>query len=94
MTNEDREFLNTIMEYADEVMPDIDPQKVRISEQIEKLRPILQQLAMKHQMSVEDTFIKYMDLATEHAIKYQNEMNEQFKDAFSPEESKKLYQKI
>lgn len=91
MTNEDREFLNTIMEYADEVMPDIDPQKVRISEQIEKLRPILQQLAMKHQMSVEDTFIKYMDLATEHAIKYQNEMNEQFKDAFSPEESKKLY---
>lgn len=92
MTNEDREFLNTIMEYADEVMPDIDPQKVRISEQIEKLRPILQQLAMKHKMSVEDTFIKYMDLATEHAIKYQNEMNEQFKDAFSPEDTgKKLY---
>ena len=87
MTNEDREFLNTIMEYADEVMPDIDPQKVRISEQIEKLRPILQQLAMKHKMSVEDTFIKYMDLATEHAIKYQNEMNEQFKDAFSPEDT-------
>ena len=92
MTNEDREFLNTIMEYADEVMLDIDPQKVRISEQIEKLRPILQQLAMKHKMSVEDTFIKYMDLATEHAIKYQNEMNEQFKDAFSPEDTgKKLY---
>lgn len=92
MTNEDREFLNTIMEYADEVMPDIDPQKVRISEQIEKLRPILQQLAMKHKMSVEDTFIKYMDLATEHAIKYQNEMNEQFKDAFSPEDTgKNLY---
>ena len=92
MTNEDREFLNTIMEYADEVMPDIDPQKVRISEQIEKLRPILQQLAMKHKMSVEDTFIKYMDLATEHAIKYQNEMNEQFKDAFTPEDTgKKLY---
>lgn len=88
MTNEDREFLNTIMEYADEVMPDIDPQKVRISEQIEKLRPILQQLAMKHKMPVEDVFIKYMDLATEHAIKYQNEMNEQFKDAFDPGESK------
>ena len=92
MTNEDREFLNTIMEYADEVMPDIDPQKVRISEQIEKLRPILQQLAMKHKMSVEDTFIKYMDLATEHAIKYHNEMNKQFKYAFSTEDTgKKLY---
>lgn len=91
MTSEDREFLDTIMNYADEVMPDIDPQKVRISEQLEKLRPILQELAMKHQMSVEDTFIKYMDLATEHAIKYQNQMNEQFKEAFSPEEAKKPF---
>jgi len=91
MTAEDREFLQTIMDYADEVMPDIDPQKVRISEQIEKLRPILQELAMKHKMSVEDTFIKYMDLATEHAIKYQAEMNEQFKEAFNPEDNKKLF---
>ena len=91
MTAEDREFLQTIMDYAEEVMPDIDPQKVRISEQIEKLRPILQELAMKHKMSVEDTFIKYMDLATEHAIQYQNQMNEQFKEAFSPEENKRLY---
>ena len=92
MTAEDREFLQTIMDYADKVMPDIDPQKVRISEQIEKLRPILQELAMKHKMSVEDTFIKYMDLATEHAIKYQNQMNEQFKEAFEGEDQKKLYQ--
>jgi len=91
MTTEDREFLQTIMDYADEVMPDIDPQKVRISEQIDKLRPVLQELAMKHKMSVEDTFIKYMDLATEHAIKYQNQMNEQFKEAFEGEEQKKLY---
>ncbi|MDD6202244.1 MAG: hypothetical protein PUB13_04800 [Lachnospiraceae bacterium] len=87
MTAEDREFLNTIMEYADKVMPDIDPQKVRISEQLEKLRPILQELAMKHKMNVEDVFIKYMDLATEHAVKYNNEMNEKFMDAISPEES-------
>ncbi len=83
MTNEDREFLDTIMEYADKVMPDIDPQKVRISEQIEKLRPILQELAMKHKMKVEDVFIKYMDLATEHAVKYNNEMNDAFKDTFT-----------
>lgn len=91
MTAEDREFLQTIMDYADEVMPDIDPQKVRISEQIDKLRPILQELAMKHKMSVEDTFIKYMDLATEHAIKYQNQMNEQFKEAFEGEDAKKMF---
>lgn len=91
MTSEDRDFLNTIMEYADEVMPDIDPQKVRVSEQIEKLRPVLQELAMKNKMPVEDVFIKYMDLATEHAIQYQNQMNEQFKEAFTPEENKRLY---
>lgn len=82
MTNEDREFLNTIMTYAEEVMPDINPEKVRISEQIDKLRPILQELAMKHKMSVEETFIKYMDLATEHAIKYNQDMTEKFKDSF------------
>jgi len=82
MTAEDRVFLNTIMEYAEQVMPDIDPQKVRVSEQIDKLRPVLQELAMKHKMPVEEVFIKYMDLATEHAIQYQAEMNEQFKDAF------------
>ena len=41
MTAEDIEFLNTIQEYADKVMPDIDPQKVQISEQLQKLRPPL-----------------------------------------------------
>ena len=87
MTEEDREFLNTIMEYADEVMPDIDPQKVRVSEQIEKLRPILQKLAMEKQMPVEDVFIKYMDFATEHAVKYNKKMEEEFKDAFDANEN-------
>ena len=59
MTKEDREFLGQIMAYADEVMGDVDPEKVRVSEQIEKLRPILQKLAMVHQMPVENVFIKY-----------------------------------
>jgi len=71
MTAEDIEFLNTIQDYADKVMPDIDPQKVQISEQLQKLRPIIQELAMKHKMTVEDTFIKYMDLATERAVSYE-----------------------
>ena len=91
MTSEDREFLNTIMEYADEVMPDIDPQKVRISEQIEKLRPILQELAMKHKMSVEDTFIKYMDLATEAAIEKNNKFNEDYKEILGENPTPKFF---
>ncbi len=82
MTKEDAIFLNTIQEYADKVMPDIDPQKVQISEQLQKLRPVLQELAMKHKMSVEDTFIKYMDLATERAVEYENKMNGEFEGVF------------
>lgn len=86
MTPEDREFLNIIQDYANKVMPDIDPQKVQISEQLQKLRPILQEMAIKHKMSVEDTFIKYMDLATERAVEYENKMNGEFEGIFaSPE---------
>ena len=58
MTKEDREFLGKITEYAEKVMGDVDPEKVRISEQIEMLRPVLQELAMIHKIPVEDVFIK------------------------------------
>ena len=67
MTAEDREFLNQINTYAEEVMADVDPQKVRISEQLDMLRPILQKLAIIHSMPAEDVFLKYMDLAAEAA---------------------------
>jgi len=76
MTKEDREFLGKIMAYADEVMGDIDPEKVRISEQIEKLRPVLQELAMIHKMPVEDVFIKYMDLASEAGVERERELQQ------------------
>lgn len=82
MTAEDREMLTRIMNYADEVMPDIDPEKVRISEQIDKLRPVLQQIAMEKQMPVEEVFIKYMDLATENALEYEQKMKADFSDVF------------
>ncbi len=80
MTAEDREMLNRIMEFADKVMPDIDPEKVKVSEQIDKLRPILQELAMEKSMPVEDVFIKYMDLATENALEYEKKMQDDFGD--------------
>lgn len=80
MNAEDRAMLTRIMEYADQVMPDVDPEKVRISEQIDKLRPVLQQIAMENSMKVEDVFIKYMDLATENAVEYENKMKADFGD--------------
>lgn len=90
MTREDRDFLDKINDYANEVMADIDPEKVKISEQIENLRPILQELAIIHKMAVEDVFIKYMDLATEAAVEKNNQFNEDFKDIIgNPSEQRK-----
>ena len=85
MTDADRTILKRIMDYADEVMPDIDPEKVKVSEQIDKLRPVLQQIAMEQSMPVEDVFIKYMDLATEHALEYEQKMKDDFGDIMSTE---------
>ena len=57
---------------------DSDPQKTPVSEQIQALRPILQELAMKYKMPVEDAFIKYMDLASEAAVERDRLFKEQF----------------
>ena len=65
MTAEDAIFLEKINKFAEKVLGDIDPQKTHVSEQLEKLRPIMQQIAMEYKMDVEDVFIKYMDLASE-----------------------------
>lgn len=68
MTAKDIEFLGRINEYAEKVLGDIDPQKTPVSMQLEKLRPIMQELAMEMQMPVEEVFIKYMDLASEAKV--------------------------
>ena len=65
MTAEDAIFLQKINDFAEKELKDIDPQKTHVSMQLEKLRPIMQQLAMEYKMPVEDVFIKYMDLASE-----------------------------
>ena len=91
MTKEDREFLKQITEYADEVMGDIDPEKVRISEQLDKLRPVLQKLAMVHKMPVEDVFIKYMDLATEAALEKNKKFEDDYKEILGDTAKPKFY---
>lgn len=74
MTPENKEILDRINTYAEEVLADIDPQKTRISYQLEKLRPIMQEIADEKGMSVEDIFILYMDLASEASVEAQNEL--------------------
>lgn len=68
MTEQDQIFLNRINKYAEDVLGDIDPQKTHVSEQLMKLRPIMQELAMEYQMPVDEVFIKYMDLQSEATV--------------------------
>ncbi len=82
MTTEDREMFNRIREYAEKALEgfDTDPQKTPISFQLQKLRPVMQELAMEKQMSVEDIFIKYMDLASEDAVEREKQFQESLDD--------------
>lgn len=65
MTDENRKILERINAYAEEVMGDIDPQKVQVSVQLDKLRPIMETIAREKGMSLEDFFILYMDIQSE-----------------------------
>ena len=78
MTSEEREMFNSIRNYAEKALEDFDtdPQKTPISFQLQKLRPIMQELAMEKQMAVEDIFIKYMDLASEDAVEREKQFQE------------------
>lgn len=82
MSAEDREFLSYIYKFIEENLQDMDPdpQKTPVSEQIQALRPILQELAMKYSVSVEDTFIRYMDLASEAAVERDREYKSKFEN--------------
>ena len=76
MTREDQELLDRINEYADQVLKDFDPQKTRVSFQLEKLKPIMEEIAKEQNKTVEEIFIKYMDLASQVTVsretKFQN----------------------
>ncbi|MEE0919032.1 MAG: hypothetical protein U0L56_03260 [Lachnospiraceae bacterium] len=68
MNKEDKEMLDRINEYADKVLKDFDPQKTRVSFQLDKIKPVMQEIANEKGLSVEDVFIKYMDLASEDTV--------------------------
>ena len=80
MTPEERKMLTRINEYAEKVMPDIDPQKTPVSQQLEALRPIMETIASENGTDLQDIFIRYMDLASEAAMDRDNKMREALKD--------------
>lgn len=80
MSKEDKEFLDRITSYANEAMPDLDPQKTQVSVQLDKMRPIFEQIAKEQGSCVEDIFIKYMDLANEAFVASDQKMREALAD--------------
>ncbi len=76
MSLTNKEILDRINAYAEEVMGDIDPQKVQVSAQLEKLRPIFTELASELNISLEDMFIKYMDLQTAASVAEENQLKD------------------
>ena len=80
MTSENADILYRINAYAEKALADIDPQKTRISYQLEVLRPVMEEIAKEKGMSVEDVFILYMDLASEVAVKAETQFQDEFKN--------------
>ena len=68
MTKEDAAFLERINKYADEVLDGIDPQKTQVGFMLEKLKPVMEEIASETGESVESVFIRYMDLASERSV--------------------------
>lgn len=80
MTDENRAILDRINKFAEKVLADIDPQKVQVSVQLDKLRPIMEIIAKEKNMALEDVFILYMDLQSEASCQTDAKMREALKD--------------
>lgn len=80
MTEENKELLQRINAYAENVLGEIDPQKVPVSAQLEKLKPILAEIAQEKNISLEDMFILYMDLQTEGSLASQKKLEDSLQD--------------
>lgn len=80
MTEENAKILDRINDYAAEVLGDIDPQKVQVSVQLEKLKPIMQEIAKEKNMSIEEVFILYMDLTSEASVARNNKLKNDMAD--------------
>lgn len=91
MTDEQREILNRINKYAEDVLGDIDPQKVQVSVQLDKLRPVMEEIALEMNMSLEDFFILYMDLQSEAACRTDAKLQDELRDINDGEGMPLLY---
>lgn len=80
MTDENRKLLARINAYAETALAGIDPQKVQVSAQLEKLKPVMEEIARERNASVEDIFILYMDLQSEATLAADQKLREELSD--------------
>ena len=80
MTEENRKILDRINSFAESALGEIDPQKVPVSEQLQKLTPVLEEIAAEKHISLEDMFILYMDLQSEASCATQKKLEESLQD--------------
>ena len=81
LSDEDRDMLARINAYSESVLGEIDPQKTRVSFQLDKLKPIMLEIADEKGMTLEDVFIKYMDLASVVSAKQNAMLKEELDEA-------------
>ena len=91
MTDENKAILKRINDYAEEVMGDIDPQKVPVSTQLENLRPIMEKIAKEKGKRLEDIFILYLDLQSEASSLSDRKLQDSLKDLNDGDGSPLLY---
>ncbi len=80
MTEENKKLLARINAYAESTLGEIDPQKVPVSAQLEKLKPIMEKIAKEQNKSLTDIFILYMDLQSEASCASNEKLKESLKD--------------
>lgn len=91
MTDEQRELLNRINAYAEKTLGEIDPQKVQVSQQLETLKPIMEEIAAEKNMELTDLFILYMDLQSEASCLTEQKLREDLQDLNNGDGSPMLF---
>lgn len=80
LKDDDKDLLNRVSAYSEKVLGEVSPEQVRISEQLDKLKPVMQEIADERKTSLEDIFIQYMDLASLVLAKKDQKFREDMQD--------------
>ncbi|MCD7806644.1 MAG: hypothetical protein LUH19_04795 [Lachnospiraceae bacterium] len=91
MTEKEFNMIKRINQYAEEVLGDIEPQKVQVSRQLDALRPIFAEIAAEENITLEEMFIKYMDLQSEASLQEEMHLRETFADQANDPENPMLF---